>query len=225
MNFIAHFFFTHQPEQHYYNLGTVLPDLARNFVKGSRIAPHKTVPLQPEHQQLNEGSAMHYALDKVFHNSQFFNSSYAHIRELTRQAGFDSSFPKYFFFNHIFLELMLDRYLIRQHPQSATEFYRSLHVIEPQPLKDFLQLHDIVQGEEFFTKFERFRDVKYLFHYPDNEKMIYSLNRIMMQVGLFGLSAHNQKLLLPVMEQTDEWMQQQFKVLENEMNQFRTQSI
>jgi hypothetical protein len=112
-----------------------------------------------------------------------------------------------------------------RHPHSATEFYRSLHVIEPQPLKDFLQLHDILQGEEFFTKFERFRDVKYLFHYPDNEKMIYSLNRIMMQVGLFGLSAHNQKLLLPVMEQTDEWMQQQFHVLENEMNQFRTQSI
>jgi hypothetical protein len=225
LNFIAHYFFTHRAGEHYYNLGTVLPDLTRNFVKGARIAPHKVQPTIAAHVGLNDGSAAHYALDRMFHHSTFFNTSYEHIRSLTREAGFDATFPRYFFFNHIFLELMLDRYLVMHHHPVIDAFYHSLQLTESAPVGEFLQLHNIAADEEFFVKFDRFREVKYLYHYADNEKLIYSLNRIMMQVGLFGLNVENKDRLLPVMEQTDHWMQQQFSALEEEVNLFLTQQI
>lgn len=225
LNFIAHYFFTHQPDAPYYNLGTVLPDLARNFVKGARIAPHKVQPHLPEHIDLNNGSAAHYALDRMFHHSAFFNASYEHIRSLTREAGFDASFPRYFFFNHIFLELMLDRYLVLNHAAFTDAFYSSLQATEARPVGEFLQMHNIAGDEEFFVKFDRFREVKYLYHYADNEKLIYSLNRIMMQVGLFGLNATNKAKLLPVISETDNWMHAQFHTLQEEVNLFRTQLI
>lgn len=219
VNFIAHYHFTHQPGNAWHNLGTVLPDLARNFLPKARIQPDKVQPLLQlhEHLHLNEGARQHISLDKIFHNSHFFHQGYEEVKKNIRKVGFDASFTRFFFLNHIFLELMLDRYLINQHPGSADDFYASLQEINEKEITSYLALNEVEFSELFYERFHRFREIRYLYHYRDNEKLIYSLNRILMRVGLSSLSEHNQKSLVPCIEETELWIAQAFPALHQEI--------
>lgn len=221
MNFIAHYHFTHKPGNAYHNLGIVLPDLARNFVTAPRIKPELLQPvlqLEP-HKHLNEGARQHYALDKFFHNSPFFEEGYRFVKDSIHKAGFDDSFTRFFFLNHIFLELMLDRYIIGKHSPAIDGFYHSLQEIENEPLSSYLELNGVETKELFIQRFHQFREIRYLYHYTNNEKLIYSLNRILMRVGLYGLSAHNQERLIPCIEETELWIDKAFPLLQQQISE------
>lgn len=215
MNFIAHYHFTHKPGNAYHNLGIVLPDLTRNFIPSKRIKPEtlRSILELDAHHQLNEGARQHYALDRFFHNSPFFINGYTFVKNCTANAQFDGTFSRYFFLNHIFLELMLDRYIISRHTPSIDGFYQSLTEVESEVLGSYLDLNGIETKELFLERFHQFREIRYLYHYTDNEKLIYSLNRIMMQVGLYGLSANNQQQLLPCIAETELWIDSEFPSL------------
>jgi hypothetical protein len=49
--------------------------------------------------------------------------------------------------------------------------------------------------EEFFEFFNHFRKVQYIYYYTDNNKFVYSLNRIMIKAGVKPISDFNQEVL------------------------------
>jgi len=221
MNFIAHYHFTHKPGNSYHNLGIVLPDLIRGFIPSKRIKPDVLYQIlrSEQHRHLNEGTRLHYAIDKFFHNSSFFMNGYEFVKSSIHNAQFDNSFSRFFFLNHIFLELMLDRYLIGRHTASIDGFYQSLAEVKNEILGSYLDLNHIKTKELFFENFHQFRKMRYLYHYIDNEKLIYSLNRIMMRVGLSGLSEYNQKQLLPCIDEVELWIEAAFPSLQQQLRE------
>jgi hypothetical protein len=78
------------------------------------------------------------------------------------------------------VELMLDRVLMKQAPALLDAFYHSLRNTPPTATTRFLEDAQL-DAVTFLQRLERFNSVAYLYHYPDDGAMTYSLMRIYMQ--------------------------------------------
>jgi len=180
LNYFSHYFFDHIPGNHYYNAGLVLPDFARSAEGAKRINTHLEFDpdKQPEFYNLNQGSKQHYQRDASFHNSEFFTQNSKLLAELFNTYNFPKEGQRMWFIEHILLELLLDRALIRRHRDVLDDFYYSLRRSRLKTVIDFLVLSG-KDGSGGFTRFwNGFLEAEYLQYYLVDEKFIYSLNRI-----------------------------------------------
>lgn len=202
MNYFAHFFVDHKTQQHEYNAGLFLPDVARGFVSSFR-------PPLPENASLPnrkfwEGCQAHYRADKIFHGSSLFQTLLDTTNQLVNSAAFSNELNRKWFLAHIMSELMLDRILIKDDSRYLDMFYDSLSSINDDDLADFLRMYHIQNEEVFLEHFNHFRKVKYIYYYTDNNKFVYSLNRIMIRAGVGAMSEQDQQLLLSLVDELEQ---------------------
>lgn len=76
------------------------------------------------------------------------------------------------------------------------KFYHSLTSINDGDLEIYLKLYGMTDTDTFFEFFNHFRKVQYIYYYTDNNKFVYSLNRIMIRAGVSAISDFNQQVLL-----------------------------
>jgi hypothetical protein len=86
------------------------------------------------------------------------------------------------------LELLIDRVLVRTWPELLAAFYDSLSKAGDAELGAFLERYGMKEHDAFFSFFDHFRAVQYIYFYTDNNKFLYSLNRIMMKANLNPLN-------------------------------------
>ncbi len=185
MNYFAHFFVDHKLGQHEYNTGLLLPDVTRGYVKTFK---HNIIAANAASLNFHEGCLAHYRADKLFHGSQFFADMLAMSNAEINQAKFSEALSRKWFLAHIMAELLIDRILIKQEPDLLDEFYNSLQQINDGQLLDFLNDYEIKDSPKFFEFFNHFRKVQYIRYYTDNNKFVYSLNRIMIRAGVGAMS-------------------------------------
>jgi hypothetical protein len=190
LNYLSHYFIDHIPGNHYHNTGLLLPDVCKRWIKHFHHPPlpHPSADTQT---QLYSGTVKHYAADKKFHASEFFTSHVYIFTRAVNEAGLSEQVQRKWFIAHIAFELMLDRMLVNCYPEKVDAFYESLLLVEPSELKQFLLHYGMSDSEAFFQFYRHFTGVQYIYYYTNNNKFIYSLNRIMMRVGL------------PAMDETD----------------------
>ena len=193
MNFLAHYLADHIPNDHYHNTGLILPDITRGFVSGFRNAPPNGSP--PEFEGFFSGCSAHYKSDKIFHGSNFFHKYQEKTNDLLKSSGFGNSFSRKWFISHVIIELFLDRMIIKTDESIADAFYDTLSKTKDSILESYLLAYDCEDVEGFMEKYKHFRSVKYIYHYRNNNKFVYSLNRIMLRAGLKGLNEPDVKLL------------------------------
>jgi hypothetical protein len=182
LNFFAHFYFDHRLEHHPFNTGLVLPDLLRNFLPGKRVRIEQLAPAR-EHEEVQllwEGCMMHLERDRRFHGSAYFHEAEAALKELFRREELGKTVPRTWLAAHLLVELMLDRVLMKQAPELLDAFYHSLRNTSPETTNLFLEDAQL-DASAFRQRFDRFTEVAYLYHYPDDGAMTYSLMRIYMQ--------------------------------------------
>lgn len=185
MNFFSHFVIDHQPGNHAYNTGLLLPDVSRQWIKSFREPKPGFTPAQ---EQLHLGCLKHYEADKRFHGSSFFHDYYQLLNAEVTHCGLSDETLRKWFISHVMLEMLIDRVLIRAYPQLLADFYRSLELAGDGMLRSFLKMYGMEDDDTFFSFFDHFRKVQYLYFYTDNNKFLYSLNRIMMRVNMHALS-------------------------------------
>lgn len=195
MNYLSHFFIDHNPGKHYHNTGLILPDVCKKWIKNFHQPPLPH-PLSHELSQLHQGTVKHYIADKKFHASNFFNSHVSAFTQAVNQAGLSERVQRKWFIAHIAFELMLDRMLVNYYPEKVDAFYESLLFIEKKVLKQFLLHYGMSDAEEFFKFYSHFTAVQYIYYYPNNNKFIYSLNRIMIRAGLKAMDETDGNKLL-----------------------------
>lgn len=189
MNFLSHHFADAIENEHYYNLGLVLPDMMgtvqRRWRLPSSFALHEDDVFT---ERIAEGTSRHLNVDAYFHSSAFFKEFTAIIREVFKKNKLDLPGVRLFFVAHIFLELMLDRLIILNYSAASPNFYFDLSKIENELLKPFFKLAGVENVTKFMDFFERFQTLKYLNHYIEDESLLYALNRIMQRAGqpVFG---------------------------------------
>ncbi|MES2690651.1 MAG: hypothetical protein V4658_09630 [Bacteroidota bacterium] len=192
MNYFSHYFVDHKEGRYAYNTGLLLPDITRKQVAKFTLKESYT-PLQ---QQFYEGCEAHYRGDKYFHSSPFFKMVLDHSNRLINESPFSDSVQRKWFLAHILGELMIDRILVKNYPEQLEGFYDSLNRADDNELADFLRLNGMEKIEVFFDFFNHFRKVQYIYYYADNNKFVYSLNRIMIQAGVGALTESDQDVLL-----------------------------
>ena len=195
MNYFSHFFVDGIPNQHEYNTGLLLPDITRGKIKSFK---NELVFTSIHSLNFYKGCNAHYAADKKFHASVFFNDILGQSLSLIKAAPFSVGLNRKWFLAHILAELMLDRIIIKEHPEALNEFYYSLQAIDDNHLTEFLKLYGMNEFNSFFEFFNHFRKVQYIYYYTDNNKFVYSLNRIMIRAGVTEISDFDLQVLQDV---------------------------
>jgi hypothetical protein len=192
LNYFSHYFVDRIPGNHEFNTGLLLPDVTREWIKTYKDYGY------PEGPQLDlyKGCLAHYAADKRFHASLFFKEILETASRVISEAPFGSTVNRKWFLAHILSELMIDRILVKEQPAELEGFYSSLSDVNDQELDDFLKRNGMADTARFFENFNHFRKVQYIYYYADNNKFVYSLNRIMMRAGVGSLSDADQQVLL-----------------------------
>lgn len=186
LNFFAHYFTDREEARHHFNAGLVLPDLIRNFLPGKRFRSDlvQQEQLDTRAHELFLGSCRHLERDKQFHGSVFFEKSETELRTLFKEQYLGKHIPRIWLASHLVLELMLDRVLMKQHPEMLDQFYESLENTESGALDEFLRASLNAGDSLFHERWERFVELKYLYHYTDDDAFTYSLMRIYMRAGV-----------------------------------------
>jgi len=189
MNYFSHFYFDHLTGNHEYNTGLILPDFTRKWIK-------KRIPEKPDeiniHQQSFAGGWMrHHFSDKLFHASHFFEFHHSLLNEMMKKSDMSDDAERKWFLAHVAFELLIDRMIVKYNRTSLDEFYYSLNNADRNSLTVFLNLQGMDNADDFFRIFDHFRTVQYIYYYTDNNKFVYSLNKIMLRAKLNELSAED----------------------------------
>jgi hypothetical protein len=201
VNYLSHFVVDHIPGNIYYNTGLLLPDVTKKWIK--RITYKNSLEDFPLQIDLLKGCEKHYESDKKFHSSDFFNSCYLVALEKINASNLSIDFNRKWFVAHVVVELLLDRNIVKQQRSLADAFYQSLNDIDEAELTAFLVKQGMADPDAFFSFFNHFRSVQYIYHYTDNNKLMYSLTRIMQRAGLKETSAADMEVLLSSILETE----------------------
>lgn len=176
MNFLAHHYFYGKDNPNF-SLGVILPDLVKNFCSERLVLNINTVP---EYNDFYTGCQAHFEADAVFHNSNYFLD----MNEYMKTLLIAPKWPRTWFFNHIFTEIILDRALMEENEALCKNFYDQLKTVDLQKLKGFLISQKVKNHEKFESGFQRFIKNQFIFDYLYNEKLIFALSMVYKKVGV-----------------------------------------
>lgn len=187
LNFISHFHYdrNHNP---YHDVGLVLPDLVRSFTK-----KHLTLNLIEDYNeqetQLLLGCQKHFQIDALFHQSYFFTSS---VQSISNAIGYNATWPRKFFLNHVLVEILLDRVLLDNNSKLCDEFYLQLKTVDLELLSEFLRKNNVENTDHFIQSYLKFIQISFIYDYLDNKKIITALSQLYKKVGIdYQFTEHN----------------------------------
>ncbi|MCB9262249.1 MAG: hypothetical protein H6607_07740 [Flavobacteriales bacterium] len=217
MNFLSHYYFDHQKGNPHFNLGLILPDLVRNFVKGSKLNFGINQPEDEPQLQLFKGCIKHVASDKIFHAWGGFH----HLMEIITYQIRNSSedIDKDWFVAHILAELTIDYYLIKRHPQLANNLYNDFELVDTQALHSYLQKSGFNTFEKFDAGFDRFMEMRYLESYQKKDNIVFALGKICTKMGLKSFTNEQKSLISDIIELLSDEMPQTVVKLEFELKE------
>lgn len=172
MNFLSHFYFSQNEKNPYYSLGTILPDLCRNYDKSWKFHPERNADKfnkESTFAALIDGWKLHVQVDKIFHSSPAFALQSSALRnELV--SVFTRLPIRPFYLAHVGYELVLDSLLIHHKLIDIDLFYRNLAACDPTIIHDFLGAIGIFDTAGFLHFLKAFIENRYLenYHIPMN---------------------------------------------------------
>ena len=206
MNYFAHAFSfldndsTSTNIDPYFIAGAAVPDwlnvVDRKVRARSKSAKKFLLNSDPEFASLAKGIVQHHHDDDWFHQTRVFNElilTFAiEIRDLLApDDGFRPSF-----LGHILVELFLDAELIRHSADKIEAYYNVLNRVDRTKVEKLVGVIAGKPATHMSWFIERFIEVRFLFDYSDDERLIGRLNQIMQRVKLPPLP----KSLMPFFE-------------------------
>lgn len=186
MNYLAHGIrFLDAP---YLLAGTAVPDWLSVVDRKVRVRSPAAAELlhDPDDatRQLAAGIVQHLDDDRWFHDSRVFaetNLQFAvELRDcLPGDEGFRPSF-----LGHIVIEILLDATLMQRDPASVDRYYEALGEVSAAKVQQVVNRIARVPTEELQWWIERFREVRFLYDYLDDDKLLFRLEQVMRRVGL-----------------------------------------
>jgi hypothetical protein len=181
VNFLSHYYLDHPIDDPYYVCGMALPDLWKGF---SRKFNRKIRNAEPwtgnlESLSLESGIYRHFEADRHFHNAAFFRKQQAYMRKSLTDILHPNQFERLTFMGHVLFEIMLDRKVMQAFPQVLDRYYELLDKVDPDSLLEYMELRGLsAEVGRFFDYFYRFREVRFLYHYREEEGLIQALLRV-----------------------------------------------
>lgn len=181
VNYFSHYYFDHLQGEDLHNYGLVLPDFVRNFAKTKLKA--SALVANEEHAMLSIGTEKHFKRDHVFHGSAWFKEAEEQLNRRLQPLFKAQDIARYWFAAHLLAEMMVDRILMKRHPEILDSFYKDLVDADYGTVHSFLEMNGVADVDRFKDRFVRFTESQYLRQYEHNTALVYSLNRIYIFTG------------------------------------------
>lgn len=194
MNFLAHFELTIGDESPEFQLGGLLPDMAKRA--GFQLTSHKiTTEHENRFPDLVRGIRLHWLADKHFHQSILFETGNLLWKNALAEVGFPETQRKFFFY-HLLFEMWLDRILIKQDVESPAFMYAQLGRVDLSRIEGFSNQVFGENQSQLLSVFRNFTERKFIAAYADASSFAN------MASGIFGHITHQQdtkKLINPIL--------------------------
>ena len=179
--------------------GTAVPDWLSVVDRRVRVRTKHAEPFlshpDPCTAGLAEGIARHHKDDAWFHETTAFVELNASLTVLLRDAlprdeGFRPAF-----LGHLLVELLLDAALIEEDPGRLQAYYAALGRIDPLVIQDAVNQMAPRPASHLAAFIHRFSEVRFLFDYLDDGKLVFRLNQVLSRVGLAPLPDEIRRVL------------------------------
>jgi hypothetical protein len=181
MNYFAHGYrFLDNP---YFLAGTAVPDWLS--VVNRRVRAHRAraerfaADADEQIAALACGIMQHHDDDGWFHNTDAFNRLAWQMAHLCSQALPPEEGYRPSFLGHILLELLLDDALIAADPPHLTRYYAALEHVDPSQIERIVTTISGRPADGLAWFIDKFREVRFLADYADDERLRYRLNQVM----------------------------------------------
>jgi len=195
VNYLSHYFIDRNNPDPEFVLGLMMPDLIRGFDPDKKLkyGNIKKVVVPSEFADVHGGVMKHHLVDAYFHNSKYFKANCKLIESTFKKYPIAASNKYQHFLSHIFLEMLIDRYLIIEHPNIINEFYGILEKADNEKINNYFDYIGLSSIKEPFTSFLRkFVELRFLANYTDNNLFIKALIDVYKKVGLSLNLNHNE---------------------------------
>ena len=189
MNFLAHALpYLDQP---LLAISTGVPDWLtvvdrKVRARGKLVQPHLNSD-DVELRMVAGGIMRHIEDDRWFHGTQAFAETNMQLAVQLRELlpgdpGFRPTFV-----GHILTEMLLDSFWIRDQRHTADQYYDAIDSIPATTIQRCVNLITGIPTDRLADVIERFSQVRFLYDYVDNDRLLFRLNQVMKRVGLTEL--------------------------------------
>jgi len=197
MNFFAHYYFYHKPNNNWYNAGLLFPDLLRIFSNKQRISEKNVLnfsSVNHNSQNILAGVKHHLIADDIFHNWDWFKQKNHELAIVIRESKL--YIQRDWFLAHIFIELAIDHILVSESESLVEQLYINLKNCKKNDWYLFFKEYNLGELEQWFNGYEKFNTHQYIYSYKDTENIIYALNRIYQSRGIGEFDVNQKTFLL-----------------------------
>jgi len=195
VNYLSHYYIDrHNPDPEFV-LGLMMPDLIRGFdpEKKLKYVNIKKVEVSKDFMDVHSGVMKHHLVDAYFHNSDYFKNNCKLIEKVIKRYPIAAANRYQHFLSHILLEMLIDRYLIIDHPAIVNEFYSIIEKADNEKINEYFEFIGLSEISKPFTSFLRkFVELRFLANYTDNNLFIKALIGVYKKVGLSLNLNHNE---------------------------------
>jgi hypothetical protein len=200
VNYLSHYYFDRDEDNKYYNIGLILPDLARSHIAKLRINPYKNITFTTkEISSMNDGCNKHFASDRKFHNWMTFVELTNKATDMIRESG-DKDINRDYFITHIMVEILLDKILLDKNPSLADDFYAMIDSVEMDWILKFMRYAGLQDDELWKGQHRRFMKAGFLKSYTSIENVIEAVEGVCANLGMIELNDDQRNLLIEICE-------------------------
>ena len=200
MNYLSHYYFDRDEDNKYFNIGLILPDLARSHIAKLRINPYKNITFTTkEIASMNDGCNKHFASDRKFHNWMTFVELTNKATDMIRESG-DKDINRDYFITHIMVEILLDKILLDQNPTLTDDFYAMIDSVEMDWILKFMRYAGLQDDELWKGQHKRFMKAAFLKSYTSVENVVAAVEGVCANLGMIELNDDQRNLLIEICE-------------------------
>ncbi|MCS6935528.1 MAG: hypothetical protein NZM35_10330 [Chitinophagales bacterium] len=184
MFFVSHYLYEGAPASPYVAAGLTIPDLKRGFTRIYHRHIHNTVtPAGELLSALHEGIQRHYAADRQFHSSVWFNQQCHDFLHMMEHEGLNRRRLRLSVLAHLGVELLLEAMLVRYQTSVVDKYYDLLNCIETSVLSKYFERMGIPDtGQKILTNFISFKQRRYIYLLSENKQVVSAMVNIYVPV-------------------------------------------
>lgn len=206
MNYFAHALpFLDDP---YFVAGVATPDwlslVDRKCRARSKLAAPFTSHEDPRRAALASGIVQHHHDDGWFHQSDAFGKLQFDFTRRFREALPGDTSMRPGFLGHIVVELLLDAILIEKNITALDDYYHALDKLDGDLVGQWVSEMATLPATNLPYVIRRFREVRFLYDYLDDAKLLTRINGVLQRVKLTPLPPEIVSLLAAAREQVRE---------------------
>jgi hypothetical protein len=186
MNYLAHSLAC--LDDPYEVAGAAVPDwlgLTRPRLRcRSRYARPWVDHADPQLAAIARGVVRHHADDDWFHQTPAFGDLTLELARRIRRITGDTDGMRPSFLGHILLELLLDAALHEDRPEVLDRYYDVLATVDPSCVSQAVTEMTDADAGQLTTIITKFLELRFLYDYADDERLLFRINQVMRRVGL-----------------------------------------